>query len=199
MRLFLAIELPQNIRDGLAGVQAVLRAKLPEHANWVRPEQFHVTLRFVGDCNEAQAENLIEDLKGRLLPPPLSLTLLEPIPMPAHRGGRPVAVSVWEGTGDLNWIHTICHDAARAIAVGDEEKPFVPHVTLARVRPIQRVTSLEIDKYVDGRWAEMNFIADSITLFRSDLSPGGSSYHPLGRLTLPAVGRPTRGQWLPTV
>lgn len=196
MRLFFAIELPDPIRGRLAEVQEVLRAKIPEHVSWIRPEHCHITVRFIGECTEAQAGTLIESLKSRLFPPPLALTLADIVPMPARRGGRPIAVSVWEGTGDLNWVRTTCDDVARSAGAGQETERFVPHIALGHVRPPQRVTARELVDYLDGRWTEMEFKATSITLVRSQLSPNGSNYSAVGRLKLPAVGRPMPGEWV---
>lgn len=57
MRLFVALEVPAEIRDGLGRAIASLRERLPR-GRWVAPDRFHLTLVFLGDCNESQARHL---------------------------------------------------------------------------------------------------------------------------------------------
>ena len=63
MRLFIGIELPENVREGLAEIQRELRSAAPS-ARWVATESTHLTLKFLGEITEQRAEEVHQAMTG---------------------------------------------------------------------------------------------------------------------------------------
>ena len=176
MRLFAAIELPRSIRDALAEAARPLKAACPE-ASWVRTENLHVTLKFLGEVPGSQLSDVCDALKrvSVIGPARVHIDGLELFP---RRG--PVRVIALGLTGVLEPIHHIFQHIDRTTAeIGfpSENRPFVPHITLARARrTIQgsaRKTLPELLKWSGGAPA---FEVTSFSLIESKLKPGGPEY-----------------------
>ena len=140
MRLFFAIELSDALRVSLDHAIAPLRAAEPGLA-WVAAEKLHLTMKFLGETSEDDAERLIA--AANLVAArhrPLEMTLGGVGAFPNFRRARVVWIGV-ESEPRLELLH---HDLE--VACGDagfevEGRPFRPHITLARVRtplPIER-------------------------------------------------------------
>ena len=125
MRLFVALELPDEIRDGLAG----LRGGLPG-ARWLPPANYHLTLRFIGEVPPIAAEEADEALASiRAKPFALSLAGLGTF----EKNGRVSALWVGvEKTDSLVFLQAKVETALQRIGLEPERKRFAPHVTLAR-------------------------------------------------------------------
>lgn len=133
MRLFFAIELDDEIRVALHQAVAPLRAGEPDLA-WVRPEKLHLTMKFIGDADEADVERLggaAEAVAARHRP--FELTIGGVGAFPNFRRARVVWMGV-AGDAKLELLHhdleLACSDAGFEV----EGRPFRPHITLARVR-----------------------------------------------------------------
>src|SRR5664279_2466351 len=72
MRLFVAIEIPEDVRESLASVLREFRAISPE-AKWVRPENMHLTLRFLGDTDPVKLNDVQAILAAVRSPQPVTL------------------------------------------------------------------------------------------------------------------------------
>ena len=129
MRLFIAIDLPWEIRERLAR----LATGLPG-ARWVSNENLHMTLRFIGEVQPNQAEDIdlaLQALRGRSFP----LTLKG---IGTHtRGGRDVALWVGvERTPGLEHLQAKIETALQRAGLASERRRFNPHVTLARCEQV---------------------------------------------------------------
>jgi 2'-5' RNA ligase len=96
LRLFVAILIPESVKGAVAQVQNDLRRAVPPHSvRWTPPEQFHLTLKFLGDVDAQQVERLILALRQACQPfPPLELNLGEIGFFPHARRPRVVWVGV---------------------------------------------------------------------------------------------------------
>jgi RNA 2',3'-cyclic 3'-phosphodiesterase len=183
VRLFVALELPGRVRAALeewgkelAGGDRALRP--------VAREDLHVTLCFLGSRDAGQVAGIVEALQ----PPPDArapeLVLEGGIWLPP-RGPRVLAVGLRDPSQEASRLQA---HLARALEVGGwyepSTRPFLAHVTLARVRhgarprPRRRGPLPPIEP--------LRFRAATMTLFRSRLSPSGARYDPLSRLSLAA-------------
>ncbi len=176
--MFLALDLPQDLRDRLAAWRDVLidgrRDVRP-----VRPEALHVTLVFLGWQDESAAERIAESAFGALPPaaaPRLTATGVRAVP---PRDARLFALDLDDEDGRATALQ-----AAMAAVLGGggfykpEKRPFWPHVTLARVkRGERRAPPLPDDPPPPGE----PFDAGVVTLYRSTLRPHGALYEPLAR------------------
>ena len=190
MRLFLAIELPRDVRSALDQGSRGLRGELPD-ARWVRPETQHLTLVFLGETDPEMVPSLDAELsKTTAAIPAMSLSPTDVGAFPP-RGKARVLWAGLDSDGDLPGLQIAVRDAVERVVGpnGDtkKRKPFHPHVTLARCRspwPRWAVDKLRTD-FVWGDLRDHSIPIDQITLIRSQLLPQGPRYttlhdYPLG-------------------
>ena len=177
MRAFIALELPVNIRDSISQLQQRLRQSGAK-VSWVKPENFHLTLRFLGDVTAQQIVMLTEELPDACTAsPPLQLSIGELGFFPNARRPGVVWVGLTAETGDLSGLQQAIESAAQRIGLKPENKHFHAHITLARIRDHRRAGTL-----IDAVHAEEDFTGDAFTignvaLFSSELNPKGAIYH----------------------
>jgi 2'-5' RNA ligase len=181
MRLFTAVDLTDEARAAVAAVQDRLRPKLKRSAiRWVRPEQLHLTLVFIGDIEEAQP--LVDTFRADLPAPPFRLGLGGLGMFPPHGAPRVLWLGALQGAAETVALHFLVSERLAECGVPRPSAAFTPHLTLARwrsSRPSDRRT-------VDTRSAALVAAVDvsSVTLYQSQLSPGGSVYTPLAAARL---------------
>ncbi len=127
MRLFVAIDLPEQISEGLGRICSGLPG-----ARWVRPEQLHLTLRFIGDVDGGQFADIRDELTG-IAVAPFSLQLDGLGVFPPR--GRPRVI--WAGLGrsdDLIRLRNQIESALARVGIARETRRFSPHITLARLK-----------------------------------------------------------------
>lgn len=123
LRLFAAIPVPDAIADRLVPLQRDLQG-----ASWRPRENFHITLRFFGEIDEARARDLDDEL-GRILEAPFEMRLAGI----GSFGGRDPS-ALWAGVEAppvLARLSAACEKAARRAGLAPEKRTFTPHVTLA--------------------------------------------------------------------
>jgi 2'-5' RNA ligase len=183
-RLFVALDLPDEIRDGVA---AWGRAELIDPALRVtRPESLHVTLVFLGHREADEARAITEVVRGFGGPEAL-MKLEDPITRPRGRRASLFALPAPSpATSDLH--HGLVDRLVAAGLHEPEERDFWPHVTVARVRSEGRGSHRPAA--VTRRPGDLPdplkepFYAVRMTLYRSELQPGGARYVPLAQVEL---------------
>jgi 2'-5' RNA ligase len=178
LRVFLGVELPSGLRQKLADLQNQLRGTLPK-VNWVRSESIHLTLKFLGIVASGMVDQIvpaIEPIRNNQLPLTLELQGLGVFP----HIRRPRIL--WIGcTGDTPALLNLVSGIERALeplGFSPEEKPYSPHLTLARVKRDNSMVGrvMSHSGLLDQPRNLGSFFIDRITLFRSDLSPLGAEY-----------------------
>ncbi len=181
MRAFIAIELPEEIRHALEREQSRFRPACPG-ARWTRPEGIHLTLRFLGEISDAQTVQLVEKLKG--------LEAFAPFTVEVGRFGffpdarRPRVF--WAGVSlppELVQLAQRIETLVRELGFPPEHRDFRPHLTLARFKspkPCPELTAL-----LSGAQAETPgaFTVSEYFLWESRLSPAGSEYRKVAKIT----------------
>jgi 2'-5' RNA ligase len=199
-RLFVALPLPESLRESLAQVQEELRAVVPSRScAWVKPEAMHLTLRFLGNVDSNQREALIRELGAslsgqrqlRLQAERLGCfpNLRHPRVLWAwvHDQGEPEAHSAGSGQAKgLKCLQRAVSMASAAFTQQAEEPAlrlsngprFHGHITLARVKQSTRRDVAALAQYVDqasrrqfGEW-----LAGRVELLRSEPTSTGSRY-----------------------
>jgi RNA 2',3'-cyclic 3'-phosphodiesterase len=176
-RLFTGLEIPADI--GLALSQ--YRGGLPG-ARWVEPENYHVTLRFIGDIDDAMARDVFSVLgEGRRRGAvPVSLDRLA-----TFGGDRPRALFARiEPTPGLQDLQAEHERLMRRVGLPSEKRKFTPHVTLARMRD---TSPMDVAHYIatHGHFPRLTFTAPRYVLYSARESTGGGPYvveaaYPLG-------------------
>ncbi|MDE3096806.1 MAG: RNA 2',3'-cyclic phosphodiesterase [Chloroflexota bacterium] len=185
MRLFVAIELPDEVRRALAATVAALsRTGMSGDAvRWVRPDGVHVTLKFLGATPEARLPAVEGALRaaaaaGR----PFRLQLAG---VGSFGGARNLRV-VWAGVaGEVDALAALAARVDGALAplgFPAEQRPFAAHLTLGRVRdgtpPAARAGIFAALEALPPPPA-LPIPVDRVSLVRSTLGPGGASYRAL--------------------
>jgi 2'-5' RNA ligase len=130
VRLFIAIEIPENIRTGFASLLNEFRAIAPK-VKWVRPENLHVTLKFLGETEPAKlgaSQNVLSTVRSA---EPVSLEFRGLGFFPNEKRPR-VFWAGMEASANLKSLATEVDQATHRLGFPLEERPFTPHLTLAR-------------------------------------------------------------------
>ena len=171
MRCFVALDLPVPVCNYLAGLASQFQKK--GAVNWVPPDQLHMTLVFAGELDDAGVAGLREEVR-QIEIPPLSFTLASLGHFPPR--GEPRVV--WAGLGgDVEAVTKLQMElAGRAEGHGvpHEKRPFVPHVTLGRVKsPFGSLALIGQLKTVGATLRDKPFAPTGLVLYASELRPGG--------------------------
>ncbi|MES1211717.1 MAG: RNA 2',3'-cyclic phosphodiesterase [Acidobacteriota bacterium] len=186
MRLFVALEIPEAVRREVARRVAGLRERLPR-ARWVDTEVMHLTLLFLGQVHEGKVPGLAAALREAFAAhPPLDLRLAGGGTFPPRRPARVAWVGM-EAPEELAALQAAATAAAVAsIGFTPEERPFHPHVTLARCEPPwPRDAAEKLAAAFPGAVGQP-WVADHGVLFESKLSPRGPRHRAVE--TLPLTG-----------
>ncbi len=172
-RLFVAISLPEQIKDTMAAAQSELRQSLPERSvSWANPKQLHLTLKFLGRVEAAQVEALSGQLRAACQEfAPLTLRAECVDTFPDARFPRVIWAGVTDGGSQLLKMQLAVETASRNFIAPEPEQKFTGHVTLGRVRGMA-------DR-VFGEWT-----ASEIELMRSELASDGARHTSIGTVPL---------------
>jgi RNA 2',3'-cyclic 3'-phosphodiesterase len=166
-RLFTAVEIPQNVADTLS----MLRGGLPG-ARWIDPENYHLTLRFIGDINDALAREIAFMLGGvRRTSFELRLDGVT-----SFGGRKPRAiVATAAPTRQLVELQAELERLMQRVGLEPEGRKFTPHVTLARLRDS---SSRQVADYLHerGYFRSAPFSVSQFVLYSSRASVGGGPY-----------------------
>jgi 2'-5' RNA ligase len=160
-RLFTGLEIPAGVGLELSHY----RGGLPG-ARWVDPENYHITLRFIGDIDDAA----LEDRRHR---DPVTVTLDR---LETFGGDRPRAVFARAvPTPALQDLQAEQERLIRRIGLPPEKRKFTPHVTLARLRD---ASPIDVAGYIAtrGHFPRLTFTADQFVLYSARESVGGGPY-----------------------
>ncbi|MDD5155494.1 MAG: RNA 2',3'-cyclic phosphodiesterase [Candidatus Omnitrophica bacterium] len=179
MRAFIAIELPNEIRDSLNGIQEKLKACKAD-VRWVAPENIHLTLKFLGEVNEEQLSKvkaIMETIAGQKKI--FNIRLASVGAFPNMNYPRVIWAGVDNGGKEAEELACALEEKIEKIGIPKEERAFSSHITIGRIR-----SNLGKDRLTAGLKQPENYFKDSVhefsvnklTLFKSTLTPKGPIY-----------------------
>lgn len=184
MRLFVALDLDAGSREAIAREQERLRRSIQSgNPRWVRPEQMHLTLVFLGEVGGSKASLLQADLNAPIALEPFDVVFAGLGVFPPHGAPRALWIGAHEGGAGLVSLQRELADRVRRSDIALDERPFSPHLTIGRwksSRPSDRRHALIHG--TDRTVARVH--VDHVTLYHSSLSSAGSSYTELARANL---------------
>ncbi len=172
LRLFVALDLPESLRTRLAGLQHDLPG-----ARWVAPENIHLTLRFIGETPPESADALSDALGGVQDWEPFPLALQGVGQFPKQGMPRVLWVGVEESAG-LTDLAQAVESAVQSCGLPRADKPFAPHITLARFKAKPDQGKLHRFYARAGDFSAAPFTVRQFTLYASQLTPQGPRYTP---------------------
>ena len=181
MRLFIAIELPQEIREELARIQSHLKYSAAD-VKWVEKENIHLTLKFLGEVQEEKIEKIrsvLDGIAGGARPFKLSLKDIGAFPKIEYP--RVIWVGLDKGTAESEGLAAKLDEELSKIGFEKEARPFSVHLTIGRVRSSKNKDALKktIASYSLQPAPPAPQEVNSIILFKSTLTQKGPIYSKL--------------------
>ena len=178
-RLFLAIDLDTVTRSMLAAhVDEHLRPNPPGKP--VPPQNWHMTLRFVGRATRVEADRLSFELASLLDGGRFGIRFGGLGAFPKAQRAGVLWLGVRAGADRLGELAGVCDESATAAGFAPEERPFHAHLTLSRIRPARDVRGI----LAEFPAFDMSMPVVAVTLFVSHLGRGGARYEALERFDL---------------
>jgi 2'-5' RNA ligase len=177
-RLFVALDLPDPLRDHAAAVAAVASAQT--EARVVPAANLHVTLQFLGQVRPERTQDLVAALADAFSGPLIRVRAGAVVARPSPGRARLLALELEDVDGALTVLARRVHRAT-GIALGDDasNRPLWPHITVARFRRPERVRRSPTTR------GERVFDITRVALYHSAIAPGRPPrYHELLGATL---------------
>jgi RNA 2',3'-cyclic 3'-phosphodiesterase len=183
MRLFVALEIPPDVRDAITKIARSLKSESPG-ARWSKPESMHVTLKFLGETDPQKLGSIRAALEAVSSPEPVVLEFRGVGFFPDEKRPRVMWCGV-EASENLFLLAAHVERSLSALGFEPEPRTYVPHVTLARLNSARNTEKLvraaaPLKSYDFGAARESEF-----HLYQSVLQPSGSEYKKLA--TFPFV------------
>lgn len=192
VRLFVAIEIPLEVKDVVCKMTVSLKESIND-VRWVSAERIHITLKFLGSVMKESIEK-IEKVMGPLCAayPPMDLSLGDLGAFPGLTRPRVVWVALGGETERLTTLQSEIEKGCADIGFPEEKRAYMPHLTLGRVKSYKGVRK---PNNMEKIFREVNltdiphFRADSVYLYKSDLTPDGAVYTQLKTFPLKGEGQ----------
>ena len=174
MRLFIAIELPDEVRRHLQKMRELLQPILK--AKWTRPEQLHLTLKFLGDTADSELPKVLGQLRAIRMTEPIRLATAGVVCLPPHGPIRIVAAALEDEAGNCAKLQSAIDQACYAAGFPLEGRRWTPHVTLARVKDRVGASVRAAAAEAGAGLAECRCEIDAFALIESRLDRDGPTY-----------------------
>ena len=181
-RVFIAIELPAHLRARIINHIDCLRSSVPEaRASWIREDNLHLTLKFLGDIPVTNVEELSAAAS-------FAATKIERFEIfvedcgafPLRGQPRVLWIGIDDLTGELTKLHRALEDECAKAGFAREKRPFHPHLTIARLRRPQGSRQLA-KLHGEMGFTNQQVRVSELVLFRSELLSEGSRHTAISR------------------
>jgi len=183
MRVFIAIEIDEEIRQRLAHAQEAL--KEIGGVKWVEPNNFHLTLKFLGETDQGRVSRLANELSGLAATTPgFSIGFGGAGVFPDEHRPRVIWVGVEQGLEALFDLAQKVEAICQGLGFEAENRPFSVHLTLGRAKGVVSAAALKASlEGLSGQTFGQQRVG-RISLMESTLTRSGPIYRPLHRLNL---------------
>ncbi len=184
MRLFIAIEIPDDIKREMAKAQERLKRSGVE-AGWTRPEGIHLTLKFLGEVEESQVPEIMAALTNAAQNTGgFRIEIAAAGAFPNQKNARVVWLGISGDRDKLATLQAAVEEAMAGLGMEREDRDFTPHLTLGRIKEIRSRDAwlAALNEMKDIRLT--GFEVDHISLMRSELKPSGAVYTEIGKVEL---------------
>jgi 2'-5' RNA ligase len=184
MRLFVAIELSDDVKGEIAKVQQQLRATGADAA-WTRPEGVHLTLKFLGEVPDVKVPEIRKALAAAVAGTGTCRVEIKGAgAFPNTKSPRVVWLGVAGERERLATLQASVEQAMQVLGFEPEDRTFSPHLTVARVKFLRKRDNWQqwIAAIADREFG--GFVAARVSLMKSELHPAGAVYTEIGSIEL---------------
>jgi 2'-5' RNA ligase len=183
--VFVAIELPAPVRRKLIEHIDRLRTLVPdERASWVPEENLHLTLKFLGDVTLTKVELVARAAQSAAeLVEPFELIVGGGGAFPANGQPRILWIGIEDPSGRLGLLHQTLDAECAKVGFAGEQRPFHPHLTIARLRKPQGSRQLTT-MHKEIEFDRETVLASDLALIRSELHSAGARHTIVARHAL---------------
>lgn len=176
-RVFCAIELPGPVIEKICAHTTRLRAAAPySPASWSRPENVHLTLKFIGEIAQDRVADLSEAAAAAVAGfSPFEIVIKDTGSFPKHGTPRVFWIGIDDYSGKLTQLQAKLEDECQQFGFAKEARGFNPHLTIARGRKPQGARALAAAHKEMG-FASAEVSVNELSVIRSELSSKGSNY-----------------------
>lgn len=187
MRLFIAVEMNASVEAAARDVIEDLRARVARLAprariTWSAPERLHITVRFIGDADATRTQAIRSALGPTIDAPVFDLGVEGVGAFPPKGPPRVFWAGLTDGRDGLLEVERAVSQRLETL-VPAEDRPYAPHLTLARVKDPAGLSRVALFEGLNTRQFGRVHV-DAITLFESRMSPKGATHVPLQRSAL---------------
>jgi len=183
IRTFIAINLPDSVRERIAEFQAKLKQDRAD-VKWVRPESIHITLKFLGDVEEEKMDGVAQAVQRSVEGMSAFTVSVEGTgTFPNDRRPRVLWVGVEEGAEKLADLAMNLDRELSGLGFEGEKRKYSAHLTIGRVRSLNRMDGTVESMRALGFEGEAFEVRD-VVVMKSDLQPTGAVYTALRRINL---------------
>lgn len=178
IRTFLAFPIPEHIKGYFTDMLAPIVVK-QDKINWVKRENIHITLNYLGETDSEQIEEHATHLSAITNQyPPITLSTSDTGIYPHANEPRVLWVGAAPHDLTLNTFKQNLDKELTRLGYKLDKRIFQPHITLARVKSISRKSSF-IHDFLSSEVREFNFEVDTLVWMKSTLTPAGAVYEKL--------------------
>lgn len=178
LRSFIAIDLPADLRNQILQLQKDLSPFTNSFIRWTKPENIHLTLRFLGDVEKRKLDdviNTLQEIAHAELPFELFISSLGVFPNIKQPR------IVWVGINEcesLTLLVRLFEEKLAILGFTAENRPFKPHLTIGRIRSYCTSNESQMLSHAlhSARKFSASLLVNEIVLYKSDLKPGGPVY-----------------------
>ena len=183
MRAFIAIELPPEVRNALGSLEAELKTSGAD-VKWVKPENIHLTLKFLGERDEKKIKETMRILDEVCAEKnSFSASVSSIGAFPNLDAPRVIWVGIGNGSAQIKEIACELEERISKLGIPKEDREFSTHITLGRTHSgLKRKELTEKIKAIEINYSsrkDLKFEVNKITLLKSTLTPGGPIYEAL--------------------
>jgi len=187
MRLFVAVEMNESVAEAARDTIDDLRARATRLAprarvTWSAPDRIHITVKFIGEADETSTQAIRSALGPTIDAPVFDLAVEGVGAFPPKGPPRVFWAGLTDGRDGLLEVERVVSERLKSL-VPAEDRPYAPHLTLARVKePAGLSRGALLEGLTSRQFGRVH--VDAITLFESRLSPKGATHVPLQRSAL---------------
>ena len=187
-RTFCAIELPAELSSPVTEHIKQLRTEVPQiSASWNRDGKFHITLKFLGEIPQSQVKDVSEAADRAVEETVRFKMVVEQAGVfPKHGSPRILWIGITDSEGQLPRLQARLDDECAKRGFAKEDRPFHPHLTLARLRRPEGARTLAL-KHKELGFGPVEVNVSELLVFRSELGQEGSKYTVISRHPLSPV------------